>query len=682
MKSIRVALVGQPNVGKSMLINSISNAKLRVGNFTGVTVEKKEVIFSYEGYEFIITDLPGTYALNDFSPDERVTKEFLANNEYDLILNVLDSTNFERNFSLTTELFELHKKIVLALNMNDEAKGEGIDIDVKQLTTLTGVPCVSVSALKKDGLDKLLKNMVKTYEEKEQFSKIVYSEPVEEEIERIKKVLINRKYACNSPRQTAIKLLKNDKDIFHKLHEEPLWLELEPVLRDALEHLYLHYQSRDLDDIFAEEHMGFARGVTIEVVKEKKIVKKSITEIIDNVLIHRIVGLPIFFLLMWGLFQLTFTAGAIPMDMIDAFFAYLGDVIGKTIENDMIRSLFVDGIIAGVGAVILFLPNIVILFLGIALLETTGYMARVAFLLDGFFHRFGLHGKSFIPLITGFGCSVPAYMSARTIKSETGRLITLYVIGFMSCGARLPVYVLFAGAFFADSAAGNVLFIIYISGALIGLFAAKFLSVFIFKEDNEPFVMEMPKYRMPSLKLLWHTVYLKALMYLRKAGTFILGAAVLIWFASSFPKYDGSEGMSAQEVELVQLENSYLGQIGHTIQPLFEPLGFDWKMTIALQTGLAAKEVVVSTLGVLYSLGSEVDETNEGLIERIKEQIPFASAVSFIVFIMLYLPCLAASMVFARESGSFKHLAYLFVFTTTVSYLFAYLAYIAVPIIF
>ena len=682
MKSIRVALVGQPNVGKSMLINSISNAKLRVGNFTGVTVEKKEVTFSYGGYEFIITDLPGTYALNDFSPDERVTKDFLEHNEYDMILNVLDSTNFERNFTLTTELFELHKKIVLALNMSDEANKEGIAIDAEQLKTLTGVPCISVSALKKDGLDLLLNSLVETYEADEQFSKIVYSEPVEEEIAHIEEVLINRRYICNSPRQTAIKLLKNDKDIFHELHEEPLWIEIEPVLRESLEHLYLHYQSRNLEDIFIEEHMGFARGVTTEVVKEKKVVKKSMTEVIDSVLIHRIVGLPIFFFLMWGLFQLTFTAGAVPMDMIDAFFAYLGEVIGKTIENDMLRSLFVDGIIAGVGAVILFLPNIVILFLGIALLETTGYMARVAFLLDGFFHRFGLHGKSFIPLITGFGCSVPAYMSARTIKSETGRLITLYVIGFMSCGARLPVYVLFAGAFFADSAAGNVLFIIYISGALIGLLAAKFLSVFIFKEDNEPFVMEMPKYRMPSIKLLWHTVYLKALMYLKKAGTFILGAAVLIWFASSFPKYDATEGVSVEQAELIQLENSYLGQVGHAIQPLFEPLGFDWKMTIALQTGLAAKEVVVSTLGVLYSLGSEVDETNDGLIERIKEQIPFASAVSFLVFIMLYLPCLAASMVFARESGSFKHLAYLFVFTTSVSYLFAYLAYLAVPIIF
>jgi len=682
MKSIRVALVGQPNVGKSMLINSISNAKLRVGNFTGVTVEKKEITFSYEGYNFVITDLPGTYSLNDFSLDERVTKEFLDQGEYDLILNVLDSTNFERNFTLSTELFELHKKIVLALNMSDEAQKEGIAIDIAQLKVITGVDVFSVSALKKEGLDPLLKSIIKVYEQEEQFTKIVYSEPVEEEIERIVKVLKDRRYVCPSPRQTAIKLLKNDKEIFLKLHEEPLWLELEPILRDALEHLYLHHQDRDLQDIFAQEHMAFARGVATEIVTEKKSTKKSMTEIIDAVLIDRIFGLPIFFALMWGLFQLTFTAGAIPMDIIDAFFAALGDKVGAFIENDTARSLFVDGIIAGVGAVVLFLPNIVILFLGIALLESTGYMARVAFLLDGFFHRFGLHGKSFIPLITGFGCSVPAYMSARTIKSETGRLITLYVIGFMSCGARLPVYVLFAGAFFADSQAGNVLFIIYISGALIGMLAAKFLSIFIFKEDNEPFVMEMPKYRMPSLKLLWHTVYLKALMYLKKAGTFILGASVVIWFASSFPTYEPQEGMSESQVEKIQLEQSYLGRIGHAIEPIFEPLGFDWKMTVALQTGLAAKEVVVSTLGVLYSLGSEVDETNEGLIQRIKEQIPFASAVSFLVFIMLYLPCLAASMVFARESGSFKHLGYLFIFTTAVSYLFAYLAYLAVPFIF
>ena len=333
----------------------------------------------------------------------------------------------------------------------------------------------------------------------------------------------------------------------------------------------------------------------------------------------------------------------------------------------------------------------VILFFGIALLETTGYMARVAFLLDGFFHRFGLHGKSFIPLVTGFGCSVPAYMSARTLKNDKDRLITLFIIGFMSCGAKLPVYVLFAGAFFAGENAGNILFLIYIAGALIGLISAKFLKLFVFKGVDEPFVMEMPKYRLPSMKLIWHTVVTKAMMYLKKAGTFILAASMLVWFASNYPKYPHLEAQYAEKIErsgddeqtaklrnelsALLLEKSYLGMIGKSTDFLFEPIGFDWKMTVALESGLAAKEVVVSTLGVLYALGSDVDESSEGLLETMKAQIPTASAVSFIIFVMFYLPCLAASIVFTKEAGGYKYLFYLIVFTTIVAWMLAFIGY-------
>ena len=331
--------------------------------------------------------------------------------------------------------------------------------------------------------------------------------------------------------------------------------------------------------------------------------------------------------------------------------------------------------IGGVGAVVMFLPNIVILFLGIALLETTGYMSRVAFLLDGFFHRFGVHGKSFIPLVTGFGCSVPAYMAARTLKNEKDRLITLFIIGFMSCGARLPIYVLFAGAFFGQESAGNILFIIYISGALLGLLMAKALKIFVFKGDDEPFVMEMPKYRMPSFKLIWHTVYGQAKSYLRKAGTFILGATILIWFASNYPKVDAPNTLDANQVKLYELENSYLGKLGHASEPFFTPLGMDWRMAVALETGLAAKEVVVSTLGVLYALGDEVDQENNSLIAQIKANIPFAAGIAFIVFVMIYLPCLAASMVFAKEAGGWKYLVYLFFMTTASAWILSFIAY-------
>lgn len=394
---------------------------------------------------------------------------------------------------------------------------------------------------------------------------------------------------------------------------------------------------------------------------------------------------------MWLLFQLTFELGSIPMDMIDAFFANLIDNTKAVLGENELSYLIADGAIAGVGAVILFVPNIVILFFGIALLETTGYMSRVAFLLDGFFHKFGLHGKSFIPLVTGFGCSVPAYMAARTLKNNRDRLLTLFIIGFMSCGARLPIYVLFTGAFFGTSQAGNILFLIYISGALLGLIAAKVLKTVVFKSEDEPFVMEMPKYRMPSFKLIWHTVSNQALMYLRKAGTYILAASLLIWFASNYPKQPEFENHINQKIELAHtqeeidtlnnelalynLENSFLGKIGKFSQPMFAPLGFDWKMSVALETGLAAKEIVVSTLGILYGLGEENDENSEGLVQKIRNNISIDAAVSFIVFVMIYLPCLAASMVFVREAGGWKYLLYLFVFTTGTAWGLSFIAY-------
>lgn len=394
---------------------------------------------------------------------------------------------------------------------------------------------------------------------------------------------------------------------------------------------------------------------------------------------------------MWGLFQLTFEIGNIPMDLIDAFFAGVIDKTKEVLGNNQLSSIIGDGIIAGVGSVILFLPNIMILFFGIALLETTGYMSRVAFLLDGFFHKFGLHGKSFIPLVTGFGCSVPAYMAARTLKNEKDRLLTLFIIGFMSCGARLPIYVLFVGAFFGEHNAGNILFLIYISGAILGLFAAKILKIIVFKGEDEPFVMEMPKYRIPSFKLIWHTVSNQALMYLKKAGTYILAASLIIWFASNYPKHIEIEKSFNSKIEfatteeeklnlenelsLYNLENSYLGYIGKFSEPLFAPLGFDWKMSVALETGLAAKEIVVSTLSILYGLGSDNDENSNSLIEKIQNNIPFASAISFIVFVMIYLPCLAASMVFMKESGNWKYLWYLFIFTTTTAWTLSFISY-------
>jgi ferrous iron transport protein B len=693
MNKLKIALVGQPNVGKSMLINSISNAHLQVGNFTGVTVEKSEVHFEFQEYKFTVIDLPGTYAFTDYSIEERVTHDYLCNEEYDLILNVVDATNLEKNLQLTAELMTMSKKIVLAINMMDEAEAEGIEIDAVYFSELIGLPVVKVSAVARTGLEEMLYLAIKTDKAAKQEQKLIFSEALEQEIVRITEYLDKHAFKAHiSNRNIAINLLQNEKKTYRTLHDNPIWTELQPILIEASKHIELHHDTEDIKEVFAEEYMAFNRGVIAETVKTKKqdILQLSMTEKIDKVLIHQLFGIPIFLFLMWGLFQLTFEIGSIPMDWINAFFGWFGDVVGQTISNDDVRSLIVDGIIAGVGAVVLFIPNIVILFIGIALLESTGYMSRVAFLLDGFFHKFGLHGQSFIPLVTGFGCSIPAYMSARVLKNDRDRLLTLFVIGFMSCGARLPVYVLFAGAFFAESHAGNILFTIYIGGAMIGLMAAKVLRMTAFKGLDEPFVMEMPKYRLPSLKLIWHTVKTKTWMYLKKAGTFIAAASMLVWFLSNYPHNLELETSYASQIEVVGedearvlnnrlqeelLEQSYLGRIGKFIEPVFTPLGFDWKMAVALQTGLAAKEVVVSTLGVLYALGDEVDEQSSGLMNAISKNISFPAAVAFIVVIMIYLPCLAASVVFTKEAGGIKYFFYLFALTTVVAYVLAFIAY-------
>ncbi|RRS31610.1 MAG: ferrous iron transporter B [Epsilonproteobacteria bacterium (ex Lamellibrachia satsuma)] len=698
MKPIIVALAGQPNVGKSSLINAVSNAKLRVGNFSGVTVDKTEVIYnicdekSCKDYEVHIIDLPGAYSLTEYTIEEKVTKSFLQSNEYDIIVNVVDSTNLQRNLLFTTQLLETGKKVIVALNMSDEARNEGIEIDEKQLSAILGVPCIKTSANTKEGIEELKHAIVEVFEKPQTTSKVVYSDHIEEEIAHIVSFMKEKNYKTPLPyRHLAVKLLQEDEDIYKKMHDEPIWIELLPIIREALNHIYLHTSTKDLEQIFADEHFAFAKGAKMEVMSVKSMKAKNLTQKIDNLLINNILGIPLFLFFMWALFQLTFKLGSVPMDYIDTGFGWLGDQTKFLLGDGEMGSLVADGMIGGVGAVIMFLPNIMILFLGIALLETTGYMSRVAFLLDGFFHKFGLHGKSFIPLVTGFGCSVPAYMAARTLKNEKDRLITLFIIGFMSCGARLPIYVLFAGAFFAQEEAGNILFIIYISGAMLGLFMAKALKIFVFKGDDEPFVMEMPKYRMPSLKLIWHTVYGQSKSYLNKAGTFILAASVFIWFASNYPKNHELETHYQTKIEqavntdaktklnnelsLELLEQSYLGKIGHATEPFFAPLGFDWRMSVALEAGLAAKEVVVSTLGVLYALGDEMDQNSQGLITQIKANIPFASAVAFIVFVMIYLPCLAASMVFAREAGGWKYLVYLFFMTTISAWILSFIAY-------
>lgn len=635
--------------------------------------------------------MPGTYSLHGYSKEEKITRNFLENGEYDLIVNIADSTNLERNLLLSAELMETNKKIVLALNMSDEAENEGIKIDTEKMQSLLNIPVILISAQKQKNLHDFLELIVNTCEKDFATNKRIYNDLIENEISKLSEFLDtkndeNIKSLGFTNRQISKKLLFGDDEIYAFLHDKAIFLELLTLLKSAKERLYKGYDNQNLKEIFMDDTASFVNGVITEAVIYEKPKKPNNTAKIDKILINKYLGLPIFLFLMWVLFQLTFTLGSIPMDYIEALFAAISQSVATHISNETLSSLICDGIIGGVGSVLLFLPNILILFFGISLLETTGYMSRVAFLLDGFFHKFGLHGKSFIPLVKGFGCSVPAFMATRTLKNEKDRLLTLFIINFMSCGARLPVYVLFIGAFAPKEEAGNWLFAIYIFGAIIGLACAKFLRVIVFRGKDEPFVMEMPKYRIPNWRLVWFMIANKAKMYLKKAGTFILAASVLIWFSNMYPKNEQIAAKFDEQIALTQdiskketlefeksnalLQNSYLGKAGKALEPIFAPPGFDWRLSVSLVSGLAAKEVMISTMGVLYSLGDQ-DENSKSLTGVIKSQIPLSTAVAYLLFVMFYNPCLAASVVFAREAGGLKYLALLFIFTSIVAYIMA-----------
>lgn len=740
MKAITIVCVGQPNVGKSSLVNEICGVHLKVGNFTGVTVEKAEARIEYRGQILRFIDLPGTYSLNDYSFEEHVTKQYLETQDYDVILNVLDSTNLERCLLLTTQLLELNAKMCLALNMSDEAKNEHIDINEALLGEILGVKCVSVSAIKSHNINALLDAIIEVAQTTKTPNKRVYSEVLESEIENlsaflreknyddIKRLIDSKHKGLESTRDVAIKLLMQDNFVSDFLHNKGYYSELSAFVNSCVARIYTQSKENNMRDIFNADALSFAKGASVESSKVAKTSRLSLTQRIDNILLNKYLGIPIFLFFMWLLFQTTFYLGEYPKVWIEDSMASLGDYVSENMPGSFLPDLIAGGIIAGVGAVLSFLPHILILFCGITILEGTGYMARVAFLLDGFFHKFGLHGKSFIPLVTGFGCSVPAYMSTRMLKNNNDRMLTLFIINFMSCSARLPVYTLFIGTFFKEQWAGNMLFIIYIFGALVGLIMAKVLKLSAFKGDDEPFVMEMPKYRMPTLRLIGFGVYRKAISYVKKAGTFILLASIIIWVGTQFPKSEALESkklsiIEPNEAKIIALqeqlesmldssaeskadsnakdlieaeiealnsandeaeaeynaklvEQSYLGRLGGIIAPIFAPLDFDWRISVALLNGLLAKETIVSSLGVLYGLGDGVDENNDApLRDVLKDYISLPSAVAFIMFIMFYNPCFAATIVFGKEAGGRRFIAYLFIFTSVVSYIFAWLGF-------
>ncbi|WRB53704.1 ferrous iron transport protein B [Helicobacter pylori] len=641
MEEIIVALVGQPNVGKSSLINALSNAHLKVGNFAGVTVDKMEVSLIHKERQITIIDLPGTYALNDFTTEEKVTKDFLEKGQYDLILNVVDSTNLERNLALSAQLLDTNKKMLLALNMWDEAQKEGIKINTEKLSQELGVVCVPTSARSKEdrlNTELLLDEIVRLYSQN-----TTNNESIKVPSQSFKESL---KYSQSAQRIAQLVISENKQNA-------------------SFEHTYK----------------------------------------IDKILMHKRYGIFIFLGFMFIIFSLSFLIGGGAQKALEAGFKFLSDSVKENVANEDLASLVGDGIIGGVGATVSFLPLIVVLYFGISLLETTGYMSRVAFLLDGILHKFGLHGKSFIPLITGFGCSVPAYMATRTLQNYNERLITLFVIGFMSCSARLPIYVLFVGSFFPSSSAGFVLFCIYILGAVVALVMAKLLKLSVFKGQTESFIMEMPKYRFPSWRMVYFSIYTKSLSYLKKAGTYILVGAILIWFMSQYPKSDTAMKTYKQESLLVDkdttlsseakeeklkelkakldqtnLKNSVVGRGGAYLEKVFSPMDFDWRLSVSLVTGFMAKEVVVSTLGVLFSLGDQ-DEKSDAFREILRKEVSVPSGIAFIVFVMFYIPCFAATITFGREAGGIKFVAYLFIFTTVVAYVFSLIAFYATQIL-
>ncbi|WP_120890163.1 ferrous iron transport protein B [Helicobacter pylori] len=641
MKEITIALVGQPNVGKSSLINALSNAHLKVGNFAGVTVDKMEVGLIHKEHQITIIDLPGTYALNDFTTEEKVTKDFLEKGQYDLILNVVDSTNLERNLALSAQLLDTNKKMLLALNMWDEAQKEGIKIDTGKLSKELGVVCVPTSARSKEdrlNTELLLDEIVRLYSQN-----TANNESIKVPSQSFKESL---KYSQSAQRIAQLVISENKQNA-------------------SFEHTYK----------------------------------------IDKILMHPRYGIFIFLGFMFIIFSLSFLIGGGVQKALEAGFKFLSDSIKENVANEDLASLVGDGIIGGVGATVSFLPLIVVLYFGISLLETTGYMSRVAFLLDGILHKFGLHGKSFIPLITGFGCSVPAYMATRTLQNYNERLITLFVIGFMSCSARLPIYVLFVGSFFPSSSAGFVLFCIYILGAVVALVMAKLLKLSVFKGQTESFIMEMPKYRFPNWRMVYFSIYTKSLSYLKKAGTYILVGAILIWFMSQYPKNDAAMKTYKQESLLVNknttlsseakeeklkelkteldkknLKNSVVGRGGAYLEKVFSPMDFDWRLSVSLVTGFMAKEVVVSTLGVLFSLGDQ-NEKSDAFREILRKEVSVPSGIAFIVFVMFYIPCFAATITFGREAGGIKFVAYLFIFTTVVAYAFSLIAFYATQIL-
>ena len=678
-------MVGNPNCGKTSLFNVASGAHEHVGNYSGVTVDAKKGFFEYKGYHFNICDLPGTYSLSAYSPEELYVRRYLKNETPDVIVNVVVASNLERNLYLTTELIDMDYRMVIALNMFDELEQSGGKIDYKHLGNMIGVPIVPTVSRSGKGVNQLFDTIIEVYEGRDESVRHVHvglGKVIENSITPLKD-LLKKDPTCNrefSPRYLAIKILEGDTEVKRMLEGSESYPQLMNIRNAEVEKIETTL-NEDIESAIANEKYGFISGALAETYRPGDKEEAKTTRIIDSFVTNKLFGFPIFIFLMWLMFEATFSIGAYPMEWIENGVAWLSEFIGNYMPSGPLKDLLIDGILGGVGGVIVFLPNILILYLFISFMEDSGYMARAAFIMDKIMHKIGLHGKSFIPLVMGFGCNVPAIMATRTIESRSSRLITILINPFISCSARIPIYILLVGTFFPKYA--SLVFIgLYLFGIIVAVITAKLMRRFFFKIDETPFVMELPPYRMPTAKATFRHMWNKAEQYLRKMGGVILVASVIVWFLSYYPRPKASyERELTPHEQMEQQSNSYLGKIGQAVTPLVEPLGFNWKVTTSLLSGTAAKELVVSTLGVLYS-ESDADETIS-LSQKISQPNPVTGvpdftplvALSFMVFVLLYFPCIASVIAVAKEAGSWKWGAFTVLYNTGVAWIVSFLVY-------
>ena len=704
-RTINVALVGNPNCGKTSLFNIASGAHEHVGNYSGVTVDAKEGFFDFQGYHFRIVDLPGTYSLSAYSPEEIYVRRHIIDQTPDIIINVVDASNLERNLYLTTQLIDMNVRMVVALNMYDELEASGNTLDYVKLGELFGVPMLPTVSRTGRGVEKLFHILITLYEGGDFLDKkgqvraeiledfrewhkeyvpdhafgshqeeeehpwgffrhihINHGPELERSIDAVKLVIsenenIRHKY---STRFLAIKLLENDKDLEGMVKGLPNGDKILEV-RDREKQRIREVLNEDSEQAITDAKYGFISGALRETFVDNHQDKEHMTRVIDSIVTHRIWGFPVFFLFMFLMFEITFVLGAYPQGWIESLVAVIGDFISNNMSEGPLKDLLIDGIIGGVGGVIVFLPNILILYLFISLMEDSGYMARAAFIMDKIMHKMGLHGKSFIPLIMGFGCNVPAVMASRTIENRKSRLVTILINPLMSCSARLPIYLLLVGVFFPQHAS-LVLLSIYSLGIILAVIMARLFSRFLVKGDDTPFVMELPPYRMPTSKAIFRHTWEKGAQYLRKMGGIIMVASIVIWALGYYPRPDASADLAQQQ------ENSYIGRIGKAIEPVMEPLGFDWKLSIGILSGVGAKELVVSSLGVLYADDAEADQTT------LAERLPITPLVAYgyMVFVLLYFPCIATLAAIRQEAGSWKWAAFAATYTTVLAWIMSF----------